>query len=68
MAKKKNNEFVDWVETYKDDSGEYRWRAMSNNGKEVAASGEGFTNPQYAVDSAKAAFPKAVIRGRMEEE
>jgi uncharacterized protein YegP (UPF0339 family) len=32
------------VEFYKDQAGEYRWRVISSNGKNVAASSEGFAS------------------------
>ncbi len=36
------------VEVYKDEAGEYRWRSIASNGKQVSESGEGYKNRSYA--------------------
>jgi uncharacterized protein YegP (UPF0339 family) len=44
------------VEFFQDEAGEWRWRAISGNGKIVAIPGEGFSSKAAAVK----AFHKAV--------
>lgn len=43
---------TDTVEIYKDDAGEYRWRRVSENGRIVATSGEGYVDHYGAADAA----------------
>lgn len=56
-----NDEVVDYVIVYKDAAGEWRWRAMANNHKEVAASGEGYKDESYASSIAKKLFPNVDV-------
>ena len=34
-----------YVEQYRDDAGEFRWRAIAGNGETIADSAEGYTTP-----------------------
>lgn len=36
---------------YKDDKGEYRWQIKATNGETVAASSEGFSSKQNAINN-----------------
>ena len=38
---------------YKDNEGKWRWRAVANNGKIVAASSQGYVNKSDCIDNAK---------------
>lgn len=40
-------------EFYQDSSNEWRWRAISSNGRIVAASSEGFSSKQNAINNAR---------------
>lgn len=57
-----DNELVDWVEIYEDANGEFRWRAKSNNGKEIAGSGEGYENRFHAENMAIGLFPGKKVK------
>lgn len=48
---------TDVVKVYKDSSGEWRWRRVAGNGKNVSTSGEGFISKSYAIDSAQRMNP-----------
>ncbi|HEY5117999.1 MAG TPA: DUF1508 domain-containing protein [Anaerolineales bacterium] len=37
-------------EVYKDKSGNYRWRLVASNGKNIAESGESFSGKQACLD------------------
>ena len=54
MGRPRKNPVADRVEVYSDEAGEYRWRAIAENGKIVAESGEGYKNRMYARRIAKA--------------
>jgi uncharacterized protein YegP (UPF0339 family) len=44
---------MDEVQLFKDESGEWRWRRRSENGKIVATSGEGYHNYTDAISMAE---------------
>ena len=44
------------VEVYRDDSGEWRWRRVADNG-EIVATGEAYTRKHDARSSAEQNFP-----------
>jgi uncharacterized protein YegP (UPF0339 family) len=56
-----NKTRVDWVDIYEDDSGEWRWRAKSANGKTVADSGEGYMRQTYVEEAVADLFPETEI-------
>jgi uncharacterized protein YegP (UPF0339 family) len=37
-------------EVYKDKGGQYRWRLVASNGRNIAESGEGFSSKQACLD------------------
>jgi uncharacterized protein YegP (UPF0339 family) len=39
------------IETYRDATGEHRWRCRATNGRIVATSGEGYGNKQDMLDT-----------------
>jgi len=45
--------YVDKIEIYKDEAGEWRWRLVAPNGQLIASSGEGFRRKWSAKRSAK---------------
>lgn len=47
------------IELYRDDSGDWRWRALAGNGEIVAVSGEGYRNRQHGERMALELFPDA---------
>jgi uncharacterized protein YegP (UPF0339 family) len=47
MAAKKNP-LVEKIAIYKDESGDWRWKAIAGNNKIVASAGEGLRNRMYA--------------------
>jgi hypothetical protein len=49
------------VQVYKDESGEWRWRALAGNHKIVASSGEGLRNRMYAAKVARDLYPFADV-------
>jgi uncharacterized protein YegP (UPF0339 family) len=49
------------IEVYKDDKGEWRWRAIAPNGRVVAVAGEGFKHRTWAITSAETYAPKGEI-------
>jgi len=51
------NKYVDKVEIYRDNSGDWRWRAKAGNNRIVADSGEGYTTKGGAMEAAKDMFP-----------
>jgi uncharacterized protein YegP (UPF0339 family) len=53
---------VRWVDVYRDDSDEWRWRAIARNGEVVADSAEGYANRDHAVEMAVAMFASAELR------
>lgn len=57
-----NDKLVDFVEIYRDEHDEHRWRAMSNNGKIVANSGEGYKNRKDMIEAVVGLFPGVEIR------
>jgi uncharacterized protein YegP (UPF0339 family) len=51
-------------EVYKDKEGQYRWRLIAPNGRNIASSGEGFSSKQACLDgiaSVKKDAPEAEI-------
>lgn len=50
------------VTIYRDNAGEWRWRAKASNGKTVADSAEGYTHHGHAVEMARRIFPGAEVR------
>lgn len=52
---------VAYVIVYKDDAGEWRWKAQAANRKTVADSGEGYRNRTYAWRVAHDLYPAAEI-------
>ena len=52
---------VDKVEIFRDASNEWRWRAKSDNGNEVADSGEGYKNLEDAQNNVSDMFPKVTV-------
>lgn len=61
MAAKKKQVEVEVVVVYKDESGEWRWKALAGNRKTVADSGEGYRNRTYAARVAKELHPNATL-------
>lgn len=49
------------IERYEDKSGEHRWRAVADNGKVVADSGEGYKNASDRDAMVRKLFPDRVI-------
>lgn len=49
------------VLVFKDEAGEWRWSALSKNGKVIADSAEGYRNRSYALKMARALYPLAEI-------
>jgi uncharacterized protein YegP (UPF0339 family) len=43
--------------TFKDKAGEWRWKRLSENNKETAASDDGYTNKGDCIESASSQFP-----------
>lgn len=58
-AKSKKQVEVAYVIVYRDDGGEWRWKALAGNRKTVADSGEGYRNRTYAARVAKDLHPDA---------
>ncbi len=57
-------------ELYKDDSGEYRWRFISSNGRIIADSGQGYKNKsdcQNGIDLIKGEAPAARVEENLGE-
>lgn len=52
----------DTVSIYKDSVGEWRWKRIATNGKEVGASTEGYKNKQDCLDNANRQFIKCNIK------
>lgn len=48
---------VDRVAVFKDDAGEWRWKAIGGNNKIVASAGEGLVNRMYAYKVEKDLYP-----------
>ena len=65
MATKKKPVVVDRVVVYKDQAGEWRWKAIAENGKVVADSGEGYRNRIYAARVAGDLYPYASLEWGM---
>lgn len=59
MAAKKTP--VSKVLIYKDAGGDWRWSAVSANGRKVADSGEGYRNRSYTLKMARDLYPGAEI-------
>lgn len=51
---------MDTVHFYKDNADEFRWRRVSENGRTVAESGEGYIRLQTAIDIARDIFKEDV--------
>lgn len=49
------------VTVYRDEGGDWRWRAKDTNGEIVADSAEGYVDLTYAEDAARSLFPSATI-------
>lgn len=49
------------VEIYKDDAGEWRWRAVAGNNEKVGDSGEGYVHRNDCVAIAAHLFPDASV-------
>ena len=56
------DQFVDFIELYRDVKQGWRWRAKSNNGQIVADSSEAYVNRDDAEEAAKEIFPNNEIR------
>ena len=52
---------VVYVVVYKDAAGEWRWKALAENRKTVADSGEGYRNRTYAARVARELHPGAAL-------
>jgi len=65
MAEKKKSApkvvAVEKVAIYKDESGDWRWKALSANNRIVASAGEGLRNRMYARKVAHDLYPAAEI-------
>ena len=55
------DEQEDTVEVFRDNAGEWRWHRQAANGRIVAASGEGFQDRGYAIESAQQYNPGEII-------
>ena len=53
VRKVEDMKYVDKIEIYKDEAGEWRWRLVAPNGQLIASSGEGFRRKWSAKRSAK---------------
>lgn len=54
------------VRVYEDAAGEWRWAGYAANSREVADSGEGYTNHDDARSAAESLFPDADIVDALE--
>lgn len=63
VAAKKSVKTVEvaYVVVYKDEAGEWRWKALAGNRKTVADSGEGYRNRTYAARVAQDLHPGAEL-------
>ena len=58
---------MDTVQIYADDSGEYRWRRRSENGRIVADSGESYTRAADCLEAAEAVFEGQMLEYQVPE-